>query len=196
MLIQDGRHTTLNYEPADYPAGYFWKNVVEIFKRNLNLEHRKANRISNIVDNNIACSGPYLTKMTPQEGLAQIFSKIDVDVEDILHFLQLILDLSDAVESWMGDKRTGWAMLLIECEIGRSLRDGHEVDISSLSVATGDSRDKIRRYLSNLRQKYPTGPKFTFQDRHMTTNYNPIDYPAGYFWEKITEIYRKNLEAQ
>ncbi len=136
-----------------------------------------------------------MNDLTPQEGLEQIFSEIDVEIEDVVRFLQMIHDLSEAVTDWVGDKNEGWTILRICSEIVVSLRKGYEVDISSLSESTGVSRDTIRRFEEKARHKTPKGPAFAKKGRRSVLTYDPIEYPDGHFWEKFVEIYNRNVNS-
>ncbi len=136
-----------------------------------------------------------MNDLTPQEGLNQIFSEIDIEIEDVVRFTQMIHDLSEAMSGWVGDKNEGWTILHICSEIVLSLRKGHEVDISSLSVATGFSRDTIRRFEEKAREKSPNGPVFAKSGRRSVLTYDPIEYPDGHYWEKFINIYNQNVNS-
>ena len=136
-----------------------------------------------------------MNDLTPQEGLKQIFSEIDVELEDVVRFMQMIQDLSEAMSGWVGDKNEGWTILRICSEIVLSLREGYEADISSLAVSTGVSRDTIRRFEKKARNKTSKGPVFAKNGRRRILTYDPIEYPDGHFWEKFVEIYNRNMNS-
>ena len=122
-----------------------------------------------------------MINLPPQEGLAQMYSKLDLELEDLLSLMEMIHEFSEAVETWGGDKKMGWGALLMVANMALSLKDGYNVDISYLAEVTGYSRHSIRRIFTLLRIKNPDGPVLIQDGRHMTLNYEPADYPAGYF---------------
>ncbi len=102
-----------------------------------------------------------MNELTPQEGFKQLFSEIDVEFEDVVPFLQMNHELSEAVHYWIGEKNEGWTILRNCSEIIPSLREGHEVDISSLAVLTGVSRHTVRRFQEKVRDRSAKGSTFT-----------------------------------